>query len=312
MAGEKILIVDDDPDIRDVLRITLEAEGYQVLEAGDGEEALQVIRQSGPHLLIVDFVMPRLNGREVCAVLKKDLLLRHLPIIMLTGKGETADKVQGMEAGADDYVVKPFEPKELLVRVRTLMRRTASALDANPLTRLPGNVSIANEISTHIEKGEPFAVCYIDLDQFKSLNDHYGFALGDRVISETARILIHVVETLGDSNDFIGHEGGDDFVVMTSPQHAERICQKIISDFNKISPSFYQEEDRKRGYILGRDRQGNRVKVPLVTVSIGIVTTENRKIHHVAEVGEIGAELKQYAKSLGGSKFVKERRQEEA
>ena len=192
------------------------------------------------------------------------------------------------------------------------MRRTASALDANPLTRLPGNVSIANEISNHIERGGSFAVCYIDLDQFKSLNDQYGFALGDRVISETAKILIHAVETLGDPEDFIGHEGGDDFVVVTSAQRAEPICQKIIFEFDKISPTFYHGEDRERGYIMGRDRQGNRVKIPLVTVSIGIVTTENRKIQHVAEVGEIGAELKQYAKSLKGSKFVKERRQEEA
>lgn len=311
MAGEKILIVDDDPDIRDVLRITLEAEGYRILEAGDGEEALRVVRQSTPHLLIVDYVMPRLNGHEVCAVLKKDLLLRHLPIIMLTGKGETADKVRGMEAGADDYVVKPFEPKELLVRVKTLMRRTASDLDANPLTKLPGNVSIANEISARIEREEPFAVCYIDLDQFKSLNDRYGFARGDRVISETAGILIQAVEALGDSNDFIGHEGGDDFVVVTSPQKAEAICQRIIADFDAKSPTFYNEEDRKQGYLVGLDRQGKRVKIPLITVSIGVVTTENRKIQHVAEVGEIGAELKQYAKSLKGSKFVKERRQEE-
>ena len=305
------MVVDDDPDIRDVLRIALEAEGYQVLEAPDGETALRIVRQSTPHLLIVDFVMPRLNGHEVCAILKKDILLRYLPIIMLTGKGETADKVRGMEAGADDYVVKPFEPKELLVRVKTLMRRTESALDANPLTKLPGNVSIASEISTRIEKSEPLAVCYVDLDQFKSLNDQYGFARGDRVISETAKILIRAVEEAGDPDDFIGHEGGDDFVVVTSPQKAESICQKIVSSFDAVSPTFYNEEDRKRGYLMGLDRQGKRVKIPLITVSIGIVANENRKISHVAEVGEIGAELKHYAKSLKGSKFVKERRQEE-
>ena len=311
MAGETILVVDDDPDIRDVVRIALEAEGYQVLEAPDGETALRMVRQSTPHLLIVDFVMPRLNGHEVCAVLKKDILLRHLPIIMLTGKGETSDKVRGMEAGADDYIVKPFEPKELLVRVKTLMRRTASDLDANPLTKLPGNVSIASEISTRIEKSEPLAVCYVDLDQFKSLNDQYGFERGDRLISETAKILIQVVEELGDPNDFVGHEGGDDFVVVTSPQKAEFICRKIVSNFDAASPTFYNEEDRKRGYLMGLDRQGKRVKIPLVTVSIGIVTNESRRISHVAEVGEIGAELKHYAKSLKGSKFVKERRQEE-
>jgi len=310
--GEKILVVDDDPDIRDVLRITLEAEGYEVFEAGDGGEVLPAVKKFSPQLILLDFVMPKMSGPEVSLLLKKDILLRHIPIIMLTGKGELNDKVRGINAGVDDYLVKPFEPKELVARVRMIMRRTKSALDANPLTKLPGNTSIANEISIRIEQKQSFAVCYVDLDQFKALNDKYGFSRGDDVISQTAKILIQAVETTGNPDDFIGHEGGDDFVVMTTPQKADSLCRAIISAFDHIAPSFYNEEDRKAGFIVGKDRRGKVQKIPLITVSIGVVTTENRNISHVAEVGEIGAELKKYAKSLQGSNYVKERRQEDA
>lgn len=310
--AERILVVDDDPDIRDVLRITLEAEGYEVSEAGDGAEALSAVKLSPPQLILLDFVMPKLNGPEVSRLLKKDILLRQIPIIMLTGKGELDEKVQGINAGVDDYLVKPFEPKELIARVKMILRRTKSALDANPLTKLPGNISIANEITTRIEQDQPFAVCYIDLDKFKSLNDKYGFSRGDEVIGQTAKILIEAVQKEGNKDDFIGHEGGDDFVVVTTPEKADRLCRAVISAFDHIAPSFYNEEDRKKGFIMGQDRQGKRMKIHFITVSIGVVTTEERKLVHVAEVSEIGAELKKYAKSLPGSNFVKERREEKA
>ena len=310
--GEKILVVDDDPDIRDVLRITLEAEGYDVVEVGNGGEVFSTVKKHSPQLILLDFVMPGMSGPEVSHLLKKDILLRHIPIIMLTGKGELNDKVQGINAGVDDYLVKPFEPKELIARVRMVIRRTKSALDANPLTKLPGNLSIVHEIDTRIEHNSPFAVCYVDLDRFKALNDTYGFSRGDEVISQTAKILIQAVESAGNLDDFIGHEGGDDFVVITTPPKADALCQAVISAFDQAAPSFYNEEDRKAGFIVGRDRQGKIVKFPVITVSIGVVTTENRRIDHVAEVGEIGAELKKYAKSLQGSNYVKERRQEDA
>src|SRR4030042_913221 len=165
MFREKILVADDDPDILDVLKITLEAEGYQVMEAHNGQEAIDIIKKTPPDLLITDFKMPLVCGDEVCRILKQDILIQHLPIIMLTGKGEVSDKVHGINAGADDYMVKPFEPEELGPRVKMVLRRAARDLDANPLTRLPGNVSIINEIQKRIEKNELFAVCYIDLDK---------------------------------------------------------------------------------------------------------------------------------------------------
>lgn len=304
----KILVVDDDPDIRDILKLTLSEENYEVIEACDGEEALKIIGTKPLELVLLDYKIPKMDGREVCRRVKKDLLLRHLPIIMVTGKGDINDKVGGIDAGADDYVVKPFEPKELLARIRMILRRTERDLEANPLTRLPGNVSILSELDRRLNSDAPFAVCYIDLDKFKAYNDKYGFEHGDEVIKETARILIRTAQNYGGADDFIGHIGGDDFVIVTTPDRSDTICKKIIADFEKESPSFYNETDRKKGFIVAKDRKGIEQKIPLLSISIGVVTNVARKISHVAEIGEIGAELKEYAKSLERSNYVKDQR----
>ena len=309
MSKLKILVVDDDPDIRDVLNITLAQEGYEIIEAVDGQEGLKLAQTKNPDLIILDFKMPKLDGRAVCRELKKDILLSHMPIIMLTGKGDVSDKVGGIDAGADDYVVKPFEPQELIARIRMAIRRSQRDLEANPLTRLPGNVSILNELQKRIDKGSLYAACYLDLDKFKAYNDKYGFEHGDEVIKESARILIRTTREIGNKDDFIGHIGGDDFIIITTPDKADSICQRIISEFDKTSPTFYAKEDRKTGFILAKDRQGAEKKIPLLSISIGIVSNEKRKISHLAEISEIGAELKRQAKSINISNYVKDKRQ---
>jgi diguanylate cyclase (GGDEF)-like protein len=308
MIRPRVLIVDDDPDILDVLEITLSEENYELLKAMDGEEALKIIRSKPMDLVIVDYVMPKMNGREVCLEVKKDILLRHIPIIMLTGKGEVKDKVGGIDAGADDYIVKPFEPKELIARIRMVLRKTERDLEANPLTRLPGNISILNELSRRLENKSLFAVCYLDLNKFKAYNDKYGFEHGDEVIRQTARILIQATQETGNPDDFIGHIGGDDFVIVTTPNIAENISKRIIDDFDKIAPSFYNEKDRQAGYIIALDRQGKEQRIPLLSISIGIVTNELRKIDHIAQIGEIGAELKGLAKNRERSSYIKDQR----
>lgn len=308
MAKKRILIVDDDPDILDVLELTLPQEEYEVIQASNGEQALEKVYERPPDLIILDYIMPKIDGRSVCKKLKKDVLLRHLPIILLTGKSDIKDRVEGLDAGADDYIVKPFEPEELLARIRMILRRSEIDLDAAPLTRLPGNVSIFNEIDKRIKSGETFAVGYIDLDKFKVFNDKYGFAWGDRIIQETARVIIKVVEKVGGVDDFVGHIGGDDFVVASGPDVIDAICKQIIEGFSKATKSLYNPRDRKRGYISGRDRQGKTIRVGLISISIGVVTNKKRKFTHVAEVAEIGAELKEFAKAKRKSNYVVDKR----
>lgn len=307
MKREKIITIDDDPDILDVLLLTL-ADHYDVLQAKNGKEGLQIVQQKIPDLIVCDYMMPIMNGRDFCKEVKKDILLRHIPVIMLTGKGEVQDRINGIEAGADDYIVKPFSPDELLARIRMILKRTTRSLDASPLTHLPGNTSIMDELQVYIDSQRSFAVGYADLDKFKAYNDTYGFEKGDEVIKETARLLIKHVRDPGGTSTFVGHIGGDDFVFICEDALIDDICRAIIKEFDEKVPCFYNDEDYKRGYIKGLDRQGSKQKFGLLGISIGIVSNARQKITHVAQVSEIGAQLKKYAKSFEKSNFVRDKR----
>ena len=307
--AQTILVADDDADLRDILRTILEPAGFAVAEAPDGARALALLRQQPPDLLILDYMMPGLTGPDVCGHVKGDMALRHVPIIMLTGKGEVQDKVQGITAGADDYLVKPFEPQELLARVRMVLRRTALDLEANPLTRLPGNVSIQRELERRIAGGAPFAVCWADLNRFKEFNDHYGFERGDEAIRQTAALLVKVAREAGTAQDFIGHIGGDDFVIITSEERGEAVSQAVVEQFDRLSDGFYDEEDRRRGHLVHTDRRGRQVRQPFLSIAIALITTAAGPLQSPAQVARVGAELKAYAKQFEGSVYVKERRQ---
>lgn len=303
----KILVVDDDADILDLLEATLERE-FTVVKASKGSEALAKIKKESPNLLILDYMLPDLSGTDICKTLRKDPFSLNLPILMLTGKGEVEDKVRGLGAGADDYMVKPFAPEELLARVNMLIRRSNTNLDANPLTRLPGNVSIHKELTVQIENKQDFAVLYIDIDNFKALNDYYGFEKGDMVIKETARILINSIQHEGTVNDFIGHIGGDDFMLITLPKNAEAMAKSIIRQFDKITPSFFEEKDRVKGYIETKNREGQMYKFGFLTISIGIITNSSRNFTHTAQISSLGAEIKGFAKKFPESKYVFDKR----
>jgi diguanylate cyclase (GGDEF)-like protein len=310
MKKERILIIDDDPDILDVLELTL-SDRFDVIKANDGGEGLLQAQTKNPDIIITDYMMPVMTGPEFCKELRKDVLLAHIPIIMLTGKGETKDMVKGINAGADDYLIKPFEPESLLARISMIVARTIRNLDANPLTHLPGNSSIMDELQARIQGGTFFAVGYCDLDKFKLYNDKYGFEKGDEIIKATARIIIQSAKQVGGSNIFVGHIGGDDFVFVSDDSLADEISQKIIDLFDATAPSFYTEEDRQAGYIIGKDRQGNEMKAGMMSISIGIVSNAFTKISHVAQVGEIGADLKKFAKAMDKSNFIRDKRKNE-
>jgi len=308
-TGKTILVVDDDKLILDVLTDTLETCGYQVTTAVDGENAITKINEAAPDLILLDVQMPGLNGFEVCQRVKNDVFLRHIPVILLTAQIGTENKITGLEFGADDYITKPFSVEELLARIRTILRRTQLGLEANPLTRLPGNVSIEKEILARIKGQQQFSVLYIDLNSFKAYNDAYGFVKGDDVIRETARIVLAATQ---DSRDFVGHVGGDDFIVVTVPDWAENLCRSIIKNFDARSPEFYSAEDRARGFIITKDRRGNETKYPLLSVSIGVVSNYHRVISSLGQVSKIGAEMKHFAKEHKdkGSYYAIDRRKD--
>lgn len=303
----KVIAVDDEPDILELLATTLEGD-YNFIPASCGKEFLEKAKKEIPDIIILDYNLPDISGVEICSVLRKDPFFLNVPILMLTGKGEVEDKVSGLEAGVDDYMVKPFDPQELLARLRMLVRRSNINLDANPLTRLPGNASINRELKERIISGNKFAVLYIDIDNFKALNDYYGFDRGDRVIKDTARILIENVQKYGTTADFLGHIGGDDFVIITSIDNAEKIAKNIITCFDNIAPNFFDEEDRIKGYIETKARDNTINKFSFPSLSIGITSNANVQFKHVAQISSLGAEMKSFAKKFAGSKYIFDRR----
>jgi diguanylate cyclase (GGDEF)-like protein len=306
----RILIADDLPDLLEALKETLEREGFIVAAVGDGETALAAIRADPPDIAVLDLKMPRMNGFQVCRALREDPLLENLPVVILSASGSRESKIEGLDLGADDFITKPVDVRELLARIRMILKRTRQGLDANPLTRLPGNLSIESRIDRALAEKRPLAVLYVDLNQFKAYNDAYGYDEGDRVLKALARVLVDEVRPGGPA-DFIGHIGGDDFIALSTPDRMELAAGKICAAFDAIAPSFYSEADRARGSIRAKDRQGVEREFPLLSVAIGICHNRERALKNFAQVAALGAELKKAAKSKTGSTYVVDRRRDD-
>jgi len=306
---KKILIVDDEKYLQELVKDILLMDGYRVATADDGVEGLKKIYEEDPDLVILDCQMPRMDGYEVLASVRKDPLLINKPIIMLTAKSSEADQLRGLRLGIDDYIVKPFKPNLLLARIKTVLERKSLSLGANPLTLLAGNVAINFEVEKRLLVGAEFALLYLDLSDFKSYNDKYGFERGDAIIKHTASILVQTVKELGKTNDFIGHIGGDDFIIVTSEDRYKAMCEFIIKRFDETIKSFYDAEDANRGSIETNDRLGVLRNFNIMTIAIAVVLTANKKISHYVELSEMAVSLKKLAKQNKRSSFVLERRE---
>ncbi|HEX9888944.1 MAG TPA: response regulator [Nitriliruptorales bacterium] len=308
--SDAILIVDDDPDIRTFLEVTLELAGFEVQAGINGADAIEKALSVQPALIVMDVMMPVMDGMESCRRLRADARTSHIPIIMLTARAQGTDKVEGLAAGADDYVTKPFDPDELVARVEATLRRAGQMKAVSPLTGLPGNARIEGDIARRAGTGERFALLYADLNNFKAYNDHYGFLRGDDVIKTLANVLADVGNEHGDDQTFIGHVGGDDFVVICGAEQLEQIAAEVCRRFDDRVPALYDPDDRERGYVVVADRQGNDRQYPLTSVSIGIATNRNRAFVHPSEPVEIATEMKSFAKasSHGPSNWAADQR----
>jgi diguanylate cyclase (GGDEF)-like protein len=258
--------------------------------------------------VLLDVTMPKMDGFEVAQKLRVDQRTSNVSIIMLTARALSVDKVLGLTAGADDYVIKPCDPIELVARVKGTLRRAREMKALSPLTGLPGNVRIQDELHDLIRQAKPFALLYADLDNFKAYNDHYGFLRGDEALRFTARALQESSMEVSGDEAFVGHVGGDDYVVICPPGDAERICQTIIERFDQAVPGLYDAEDRDRGHIEIENRRKEIERFPLMSISIGVATTDRRDFTHHGEAVSVAGELKEFTKRTKGSSYAIDRR----
>ena len=307
-GGERLLVVDDDPFIARLLEIELAAAGYAVRVANDGQQALDMVRREPPDLVITDVMMPHVDGFELTRMLRDDPATAGVSVIILTARGLSADKLEGFAIGADDYIVKPFDTPELLARVRGVLRRTKDLRDESPLTGLPGNVRVQEEIESRVDAQVEFALLYVDLDSFKAYNDRYGFGRGDDLIRALGRLLVDVTTELAPDDHMVGHLGGDDFVAMVSPDAAAIVAETLVQRFDRDAPGFYDPDDRERGHIEVVNRRGEPQRYPIVTLSVGIASTQRRHFDHYAEMIAVASEMKAYTKGQPGSSWAMDRR----
>ncbi|HEX6581011.1 MAG TPA: response regulator [Actinomycetota bacterium] len=307
-GGESLLVVDDDPFIARLLEIELKAAGYDVRVASDGEQALSAAQERPPQLVLADVMMPNMDGFELTRRLRQDPRTATVSVIMLTARGLSADKLEGFAIGADDYIVKPFDTPELLARIRGVLNRASDKRSLSPMTGLAGNVAIEDEIEGLVSSEEPFSVLYVDLDRFKAYNDRYGFLRGDEAIRETGRVIGEAARQIVGAETFVGHAGGDDFVVVVPPDQATAVAQQIVQAFDELAPTLYDLDDQTNGYIEVTNRRGDLQRFPPLTLSIGIASTEKRMFRHYAEAITVAMEMKQYTKETGASSWSIDRR----
>jgi PleD family two-component response regulator len=305
---ESVLVVDDDPDVARFVEVNLRSAGYAVTVASNGEDGLAKAVELRPDLVLLDVMMPKLDGFEVAQRLRRDPRTSSSSIIMLTAKALSSDKVLGLSSGADDYIIKPFDPVELLARVKGTLRRAREMRALSPLTGLPGNIRVQEEIRRRVAEDEPFALLYADLDHFKAYNDNYGFVRGDRAIQALARLVTESIHELAGAEGFVGHVGGDDFIILVEPDISEMVAKTLCGRFDELAPSLYDPEDAARGCIEVRDRQGNPKSFPLLTISVGVATTTARRFAHYGEAVAVATEMKQFAKRDPRSSFAVDRR----
>jgi PleD family two-component response regulator len=306
LPKKKILVVDDSDFFARIIDRSLTQDGYDVVRASNGEDGLRLVREEKPDLVLLDIVMPGISGFEVCRILRAAESNNLMPIIMLTSQNDHEDMLIGLDLGADDYILKPFDNKELLCRVRNTLKRIDRNRNANPLTGLPGNLEIQRELDYRIEKRLPFAAIYADLDNFKAYNDVYGFLKGDIAIKLTADILCDAAKPC--AAGFVGHVGGDDFIIIVTPEDADALCRCIIDEFDRRIRVLYSGEDLERGHIVTFNRQGDMTLFPIQTISLAVVTSENKAFSTHLEVSDIAADLKKKAKAITGSIFIKDTR----
>jgi PleD family two-component response regulator len=291
MGKARLLIVEDDNDISNMLHIYFAGQGFEVDVAPRGSVALEKSRHNLPHLIILDIMLPDIDGFEVCRILRTNTRTSHVPIIFLTQKDERSDKLAGLELGADDYITKPFDIEELKLRVQRAISRAEQQSLTDPRSGLPAGRLIEEQLRKIIRQ-QNWAYMDVRVNHYDPFKEAYGFVAGDDVLRFTAMLIGEVLDELGTTNDFIGHAGGDNFIIITAEEIAPAIREKLKSRFAEEVLSHYSFIDREQGFIRAVNKDGKPEEAPLMKLAIGIVSPTEYQFADIREITEMAAEAR--------------------
>ena len=291
MGKARLLVVEDDPDISNMLKIYFSGLGYDVDVALRGNAALEKTRQVLPHLIILDIMLPDIDGYEVCRTLRTSTRTSHIPVMFLTQKDERSDKLQGLELGADDYITKPFDIEELKLRVQGAIRRSERESLTDPRSGLPAGRLIEEQLRRIIREND-WALMDLRINHFSAFSDVYGFVAGDDVLRFSAMLIGEIVDELGSANDFIGHAGGDNFIIISTDEAAPKIKEALKERFDEEVQTHYNFMDREQGFIQTENPEGEMENSPLMTISAGVVSPSKHRFSDIREITEMAAEAR--------------------
>jgi len=303
----RLLVAADEEILAGEHLTILEAAGFHLINAGSLKAAMSAILEDPPDLLLLARGFAAGGDEKILAAARSSLRRTSMPVILLAPDDEIV-KIDWAQCRIDELITLPVSPGELMSRIKLAMARMNRVFDNNPLSRLPGNTSIIQAIQTRLDSGDEFAVCYLDIDNFKPYNDRYGFTRGDEVILMVARLLINGVDEGIEHNGFIGHVGGDDFVFIVSRDNCPNICEKIINNFSMVRNMFLSEEDLEAGGYQCKDRQDRETFYELLSISIAVVPVAANRFSHYGEVSSAATQLKHHVKEMDGSNFIIDRR----
>lgn len=291
MSEGRILVVEDDADISNMLQLYFKSQGYEVFVAPRGQVALELTRQKMPNVIVLDIMLPDIDGYEVCRRLRTNLRTSHIPIIFLTQKDERSDKIHGLELGADDYITKPFDVEELRLRVRNTIKSAEVASLTSPSTGLASGRLIEEQLRELMDR-EHWGILYLGIEGLDVFNEAYGFVAGEQVLRFAGMLLNNVVDEIGTSDDFVGHIGGDDFIIMTTGSRVDAMAEAITERFNRDVGTHYDFMTRMQGYLVVQDDDGNEVREPLMRMVVGTLKAEDGPFTDIREITEAAAEAR--------------------
>lgn len=308
MEKNKILLVDAKKDVLQLGKKILCNMGFNLVIASNAGSVMKMVAVENPRVLIIEADLPGRSGFEISRKLKNDIVTHQISIIISTSSADDGFVKKVIEAGADDFIVKPFDPVVMNARVQMVLERGERERHCNPVTGLADNTLIENNIERKIKEREKFAVCYVDINNFRQYNLKYGFSSGDDVIKTTGKIIKMVLRRFPNHDYCLGHSGENHFVFITDVDIVENVCTRIIETFDEVVPSLYDSVSSKRGYIHMKNRSGKVDKTPLMTLAMGVITNQHRLIEHISVISDVAGELKRYAKTFSDSIFVVDRR----